>query len=332
MKLKFAEILKENLTPRQERYIDVIVKAMKDHFTDESGSVVNNRTIFMENPKIGDYKLKVDLYNEANKKLIELYNSHSNLSRVTPRNIREYRKEFMSLNAQMDESMQYIMNLSNLFGDVVTSYNAPVNVILLAWEKFHKEVYIPQQNEDIKNTSTFEGLQHGLPEGNYSKEKYMDSFYGKNRYAVIEDKDSGDYILAIDKKWDWFQKDFDLNGMELDDLFYKRYNSLDELKDDLYNVERRLFIKELDGYDVPDAEDVLEHLEASDIDDMEKDWEEEREDDTNLTFEEFIGDEVNRFLMDEKGMGYESISRANSMQIGRDFIQLEKIYNGIDNL
>jgi hypothetical protein len=81
MKLKFAEILKENLTPRQERYIDVIVNAMKDHFTDENGSVVNNRTIFMENPKIGDYKLKVDLYNEANKKLIELYNNHSNLYR-----------------------------------------------------------------------------------------------------------------------------------------------------------------------------------------------------------------------------------------------------------
>jgi hypothetical protein len=36
--------------------------------------------------------------------------------------------------------------------------------------------------------------------------------------------------------------------------------------------------------------------------------------------------------MDEKGMGYESISRANRMQIGRDFIELEKIYNGIDNL
>ena len=47
MKLKFAEILKENLTPRQERYIDVIVNAMKDYFTDESGSVVNNNTIFM---------------------------------------------------------------------------------------------------------------------------------------------------------------------------------------------------------------------------------------------------------------------------------------------
>ena len=48
-------------------------------------------------------------------------------------------------------------------------------------------------------------------------------------------------------------------------------------------------------------EDVLEHLEASNIDDMEKYWEEEREDYTNLTFEEFIGDEVNRYLMDEKG-------------------------------
>ena len=155
----------------------------------------------------------------------------------------------------------------------------------------------------------------------------MDSFYGKNKYAVIEDKDNGDYILAINKKWDWYRK-----GMELDDLFYKRYNSLNELKDDLYNVERRLFIKELDGYDVPDPEDVLEHLEASNIDDMEKYWEEEREDYTNLTFEEFIGDEVNRYLMDEKGMGYESISRANRMQIGRDFIQLEKIYNGIDNI
>lgn len=327
MKLKFAEILKENLTPRQERYIDVIVNAMKDHFTDESGSVVNNNTIFMENPNIADYKLKVDLYNEANKKLIELYNSHSNLSSVTPKDIRDYRKEFMSLNAQMDESMQYIMNLSNLFGDVVTSYNVPVNVILIAWEKFHKEVYKPQEIEVVKSKSTFEGLQHGLPEGNYSKEKYMDSFYGKNRYAVIENKDNGDYILAINKKWDWFQK-----GMELDDLFYKRYNSLDELKDDLYNVERRLFIKELDGYDVPDPEDVLEHLEASNIDDMEKYWEEEREDYTNLTFEEFIGDEVNRYLMDEKGMGYESISRANRMQIGRDFIELEELYNGIGNI
>jgi hypothetical protein len=327
MKLKFAEILKENLTPRQERYIDVIVNAMKDHFTDESGSVVNNNTIFMENPNIADYKLKVDLYNEANKKLIELYNSHSNLSSVTPKDIRDYRKEFISLNAQMDESMQYIMNLSNLFGDVVTTYNVPVNVILIAWEKFHKEVYKPQEIEVLKSKSTFEGLQHGLPEGNYSKEKYMDSFYGKNRYAVIENKDNGDYILAINKKWDWFQK-----GMELDDLFYKRYNSLDELKDDLYNVERRLFIKELDGYDVPDPEDVLEHLEASNIDDMEKYWEEEREDYTNLTFEEFIGDEVNRYLMDEKGMGYESISRANRMQIGRDFIELEELYNGIGNI
>lgn len=327
MKLKFAEILKENLTPRQERYIDVIVNAMKDHFTDESGSVVNNNTIFMENPNIADYKLKVDLYNEANKKLIELYNSHSNLSSVTPKDIRDYRKEFMSLNAQMDESMQYIMNLSNLFGDVVTTYNVPVNVILIAWEKFHKEVYKPQEIEVVKSKSTFEGLQHGLPEGNYSKEKYMDSFYGKNRYAVIENKDNGDYILAINKKWDWFQK-----GMELDDLFYKRYNSLDELKDNLYNVERRLFIKELDGYDVPDPEDVLEHLEASNIDDMEKYWEEEREDYTNLTFEEFIGDEVNRYLMDEKGMGYESISRANRMQIGRDFIELEELYNGIGNI
>jgi hypothetical protein len=79
MKLKFAEILKENLTPRQERYIDVIVKAMKDHFTDESGSVVNNKTIFMENPKMGDYKLKVDLYNEANKKWIYIMKQIKNL-------------------------------------------------------------------------------------------------------------------------------------------------------------------------------------------------------------------------------------------------------------
>jgi hypothetical protein len=39
MKLKFAEILKENLTPRQERYIDVIVNAMKEHFTDESDNI-----------------------------------------------------------------------------------------------------------------------------------------------------------------------------------------------------------------------------------------------------------------------------------------------------
>ena len=327
MKLKFAEILKENLTPRQERYIDVIVNAMKEHFTDESGSVVNNRTIFMENPKIGEYKLKVDSYNEANKKLIELYNRHSNLSNVTPKDIREYRKEFMKLNEQMDESMQYIMNLSHLFGDVVTTYNVPVNVILIAWEKFHKEVYKPQEIKVVKSKSTFEGLQHGLPEGNYSKEKYVDSIYGKNRYAVIEDKDNGDYILAINKKWDWYQK-----GMELDDLFYKRYNSLNELKDGLYNAERRLFIKELDGYDIPDPEDVIQHIEMSNIDDIKDDWEEEKEYESDLTFEEFIGDEINRYLMDEKGMGYGYLSRANSRQIGRDFIELEELYNEIDNI
>jgi hypothetical protein len=329
MKLKFAKILKENLTPRQERYIDVIVNAMKEHFTDESGSVVNNKTIFMENPRIGEYKLKVDIYNEANKKLIELYNNHSNLSRATPKDIREYRKEFMKLNAHMDNSMQYIMNLSSLFGDIVTSYNVPVNALLIAWERFHKEVYIPQQIEDIKSKSKLDGLQHGLPEGNYSKEKYLNSMYGKDRYAVIKDEDNGDYILGINKKWDWFQK-----GLQLNDLFYKRFQTLRDLKSELYTIETDNLEQELEEvYDIYNADQLIEFIEMSGLSEIEDAWEEEREEDpdSTITFEQYLGEEIDEYLMREQGMGAQYLGRSGGTRVASEFIKLEKLLNDIYN-
>jgi len=328
MKMKFTEILKENLNPRQERYIDFIVNAMKEHFTDENGSVINNRTVFMESgSRVGEYKLRADIYNETNKKLIDLHTNYNNLSALSPKDLKEYRSKEYELNNTLTGALTYLTHLDNLFEDIVENYNIPVNALLIAWEKFEKEVYRPQQIEDIKSKSKFGGLQYGLPEGNYSKEKFLDSMYGKDRYAVIKDEDNGDYILGINKKWDWFQK-----GLQLNELFYKRFQTLRDLKDELYTIETDNLEQELEEvYDIYNADQLIEFIEMSGLSEIEDAWQEEREEDpdSTITFEQYLGEEIDEYLMREQGMGAQYLGRSGGTRVASEFIKLEKILNDI---
>lgn len=135
-------------------------------------------------------------------------------------------------------------------------------------------------------------------------------------------------ILGIDKEWSWFKK-----GIQLDNLYYKRYNSLKELEKDLHNIETKLFIKENDSYlDSDDLEDLIEHIGMSDINEIKDDWRKEKEYMSDLTFEEFLADEINRYLMNEKGMGYGYLSTNSAETLALNYIKLDNIINDIYNL
>ncbi|NDB79741.1 hypothetical protein EB155_07715, partial [archaeon] len=141
------------------------------------------------------------------------------------------------------------------------------------------------------------------------------------------DKDNGDYILGIDKEWEW-----DKEGVDLSKLYHKRFNSLDDLKRELHDVEIKKFISSHDSYlDNDDLKDVIQHIEMSSMDDIKDDWKEEKKYDSSWTFEEFLGDEINRYLMNEKGMGYGYLSSNQAESLASDYIKLDKILSDIYN-
>ena len=62
-----------------------------------------------------------------------------------------------------------------------------------------------------------------------------------------------------------------------------------------------------------------------------EEWEEEKKWSPSLSFEEFIGDEINGYLMNEKGMGYGYLSTDRAVLLARNYINLDKILSDIYN-
>jgi len=332
--MKFIEILKEDKNSnKKSKYINMMVNMMKDHFTEPEGGLITWSTDWINNTNIGDYKNKISEFIDVNNQMTEIHNKLSDVIKLTPKQIYELGKQKRELTEKWENLYNHIRHIYELFrgadeNNFINEYGLNLGILLEVWEKFYNEVYIPARINDRVSKSKFSGVLYGLPEGNYSKDKKLDSIHGGQFYLVLTDKDNGDYILGIDKEWEW-----DKEGVDLSKLYHKRFNSLDDLKRELHDVEIKKFISSHDSYlDNDDLKDVIQHIEMSSMDDIKDDWEEEKEYESDLTFEEFIGDEINRYLMDEKGMGYGYLSRANSMQIGRDFIELEELYNEIDNI
>jgi len=332
--MKFIEILKEDKNSnKKSKYINMMVNMMKDHFTEPEGGLITWSTDWINNTNIGDYKNKISEFIDVNNQMTEIHNKLSDVIKLTPKQIYELGKQKRELTEKWENLYNHIRHIYELFrgadeNNFINEYGLNLGILLEVWEKFYNEVYIPARINDRVSKSKFSGVLYGLPEGNYSKDKKLDSIHGGQFYLVLTDKDNGDYILGIDKEWEW-----DKEGVDLSKLYHKRFNSLDDLKRELHDVEIKKFISSHDSYlDNDDLKDVIQHIEMSSMDDIKDDWEEEKEYESDLTFEEFIGDEINRYLMDEKGMGYGYLSRANSRQIGRDFIELEELYNEIDNI
>lgn len=334
MKFKFTEILKEDRnSTKKSKYINMLVNMMKDHFTEPEGGLITWSTDWINNTNIGDYKNKIIEFIEVNNQMTEIHNKLSDVIKLTPKQIYELGKQKRELTEKWENLYNHIRHIYELFkgadeNNFINEYGLNLSILLEVWEKFYEEVYKPARVEDTISKSNFGGVQHGLPQGNYSEDKKLNSVYGIRRYSIFTDKDNGDYILGIDKEWSWFKK-----GIQLDNLYYKRYNSLEELEKDLHNIETKLFIKENDSYlDSDDLKDLIEHIGMSNINDIKDDWREEKKYDSDLTFEEFLGDEINRYLMDEKGMGYDYLSNNSAETLARNYIKLDKIINDIYNL
>ena len=331
--MKFIEILKEDKNSnKKSKYINMMVEMMKDHFTDSDGNLISWTTDWINSTNISDFKNKIIEFIDINNQITDIHKKLSDVVKLTPTQIYELGKQKRELSEKWDNRFNHIRHIYDLFGsskenNFINEYGLTLGILLEVWEKFYNEVYIPARINDRVSKSKFSGVLYGLPEGNYSKDKKLDSIHGGQFYLVLTDKDNGDYILGIDKEWEW-----DKEGVDLSKLYHKRFNSLDDLKRELHDVEIKKFISSHDSYlDNDDLKDVIQHIEMSSMDDIKDDWEEEKEYESDLTFEEFIGDEINRYLMDEKGMGYGYLSSNQAESLASDYIKLDKILSDIYN-
>lgn len=331
--MKFIEILKEDKNSnKKSKYINMMVEMMKDHFTDSDGNLISWSTDWISNTNISDFKNKIIEFIDINNQITDIHKKLSEVGKLTPIQIYELGKQKRELSEKWDNRFNHIRHIYDLFGsskenNFINEYGLTLGILLEVWEKFYNEVYIPARINDRVSKSKFSGVLYGLPEGNYSKDKKLDSINGGQFYLVLTDKDNGDYILGIDKEWEW-----DKEGVDLSKLYHKRFNSLDDLKRELHDVEIKKFISSHDSYlDNDDLKDVIQHIEMSSMDDIKDDWEEEKEYESDLTFEEFLGDEINRYLMNEKGMGYGYLSSNQAESLASDYIKLDKILSDIYN-
>lgn len=331
--MKFIEILKEDKNSnKKSKYINMMVEMMKDHFTDSDGNLISWSTDWISNTNISDFKNKIIEFIDINNQITDIHKKLSEVGKLTPIQIYELGKQKRELSEKWDNRFNHIRHIYDLFGsskenNFINEYGLTLGILLEVWEKFYNEVYIPARINDRVSKSKFSGVLYGLPEGNYSKDKKLDSIHGGQFYLVLTDKDNGDYILGIDKEWEW-----DKEGVDLSKLYHKRFNSLDDLKRELHDVEIKKFISSHDSYlDNDDLKDVIQHIEMSSMDDIKDDWEEEKEYESDLSFEEFLGDEINRYLMNEKGMGYGYLSSNQAESLASDYIKLDKILSDIYN-
>ena len=331
--MKFIEILKEDKNSnKKSKYINMMVEMMKDHFTDSDGNLISWSTNWINSTNISDFKNQITEFIDINNQMTDILNKLSEVGKLTPTQIYELGKQKRELSEKWDNRFNYISHIYKLFGaskenNFINEYGLTLGILLEVWEKFYNEVYIPARINDRVSKSKFSGVLYGLPEGNYSKDKKLDSINGDQFYSVFTDKDNGDYILGIDKEWEW-----DKEGVDLSKLYHKRFNSLDDLKRELHDVEIKKFISSHDSYlDNNDLKDVIQHIEMSSMDDIKDDWKEEKKYDSSWTFEEFLGDEINRYLMNEKGMGYGYLSSNQAESLARDYINLDKILSDIYN-
>jgi len=331
--MKFIEILKEDKNSnKKSKYINMMVEMMKDHFTDSDGNLISWSTNWINSTNISDFKNQITEFIDINNQMTDILNKLSEVGKLTPTQIYELGKQKRELSEKWDNRFNYISHIYKLFGaskenNFINEYGLTLGILLEVWEKFYNEVYIPARINDRVSKSKFSGVLYGLPEGNYSKDKKLDSIYGDQFYLVLTDKDNGDYILGIDKEWEW-----DKEGVNLSKLYHKRFNSLDDLKRELHDVEIKKFISSHDSYlDNDDLKDVIQHIEMSSMDDIKDDWKEEKKYDSSWTFEEFLGDEINRYLMNEKGMGYGYLSSNQAESLASDYIKLDKILSDIYN-
>lgn len=331
--MKFIEILKEDKNSnKKSKYINMMVEMMKDHFTDSDGNLISWSTDWISNTNISDFKNKIIEFIDINNQITDIHKKLSEVGKLTPIQIYELGKQKRELSEKWDNRFNHIRHIYDLFGsskenNFINEYGLTLGILLEVWEKFYNEVYKTARINDRVSKSKFSGVLYGLPEGNYSKDKKLDSIYGDQFYLVLTDKDNGDYILGIDKEWEW-----DKEGVDLSKLYHKRFNSLDDLKRELHDVEIKKFISSHDSYlDNDDLKDVIQHIEMSSMDDIKDDWEEEKAYGSDLTFEEFLGDEINRYLMNEKGMGYGYLSNNQAESLASDYIKLDKILSDIYN-
>lgn len=322
MKIRFANILNEEKSPRQQKFIDLIVAEMKKYYENRyEGTHWVDATHGMSLDGIEKYRIAVDNVKEYGKQLLEIDERLQKVDAVSPSGLRDVITKRIEINEKYKNAMYTVSHLADIFNrsewdkpNFIETYAVPVGILLDAWEQFFHEVYTPGKVEHNKTKSGIE-LEYGLPSGNYSEPKFYDSMFGSNKYFIMKDNEYGDFILGVDVDWRW--KD---SGVNYDDLYYKRFSSKDEMMQALIMKEKSNFRSELTGGSVElnssEVDEVTRHLDREPMS-----YYEDEASENQTTVRYIVSDYVDQFANYDRGF---NMSHNESEVFGHYYIRYKE--------
>lgn len=247
MRITFENILNEERNPKHQKFVNLIVDEMKKYYEGRyEGTHWVDATHGLSLEIIQKYRGYVDTVNRLGEDLKKYNNMFQNIEGSLPNDLRKKIEEYWNLSNEYRDSLYGVAHLADMFSrndwatpNFLENYAVPVGVLLDAWEQFFHDVYTPGKIEHGKKKWGID-LEHGLPEGDYSEPIFRD-----DRTIVFEDKGRGGFILGIDVDWKWQEE-----GIQFNDLYYKRYNSKEDIKKDLIYLEKKNLYNALYGADV----------------------------------------------------------------------------------
>lgn len=257
MKITFDEILNENSNPRRQKFIDIIVDQIKKYYENRySGTHWVDAAHEVSLDNIRNYRNSIDNIKRLGGE-IKKYNDYlHNIEKLSPIGLNTDISNFHKVIVEYENNLYKIEHLTRLFNggsNFIKNYAVPIGVLLEAWEKFFHEFYIPGKVEHNKIKMGI-NLDLGLPEGDYGE-----PLYRNNGYIVFEDKGKGDLILGIDIDRVWKKE-----GIQFNNLYYKRYKTKNEVKKDLLFLEKKYLHNDLNGagvnLELNEVDEIVNHL------------------------------------------------------------------------
>ena len=201
----------------------------------------------------------------------------------------------------------------------VDTYAVPIGVLITVYEKFIEEVYKPGVIEHNKTGGDVQ-LEYGLPNSDYGVVKYYDSLNGNGKYLTLKDNVNNDYLLGINHDWERKWREI---GFDPEKLYYKRYKSLSDAKNDIMNMEMNALKSDIKGAEIDISPEhllrVFEFIKTLDFNEIEREADEEQ-----TTFEHMLGEEIDNFANWKSGFDM-NISSREASSVAKYYLDYKRV-------
>ncbi len=260
MGLNFSDIILEGTDKRSEKFIQLLLPKMKEYFEAHDSLHWTDAASFMDTQTVEKYRGYMINAKEKGKEMSEILEKLNNFDSHTPKNLNKLQNRYFRLNKEFNESLTNVAHIKNLFNDMgignhenfIDKYAVPIGVLVDVWERFYNDVYKPSKIENNKSMGDLK-LSYGLPKRDYGKITFIDSMLGEKRYLTMKDNKLNDYILGVNIGWEW------RDGLDVEKLYYKPFNTKDDVKRALTDFEFDNLMNELKGAEVNYTEEEVKN-------------------------------------------------------------------------